>query len=73
MPMRLSLGLLNLWAAIACRSQEERETGVEWMGRSLGGIVGAVCLSSGLRGLRSGKWSEVDKADGEKGCEWDHE
>ena len=44
MPMRLSLGLLNLWAAIACRSQEERETGVEWMGRNIGGIVGAVCL-----------------------------
>ena len=28
---------------------------------------------SGLRGLRSSKWSEVDQADREWICEWDRE
>lgn len=52
----------------------------EWMGRSLGGVVGVVYTvrrsfiqplrSSGLRGLRSRKWREVDQADGERFCEW---
>ena len=29
--------------------------------------------SSGLQGLSSRKWSEIDQADEERVCEWDHE
>ena len=43
-------------------------------GRGLyGEDLGKPLRSSGLRGLSSREWSEVDHADGERVCKWDHE